>query len=190
MYLFALGFYPILWYGFPNPIWRYYFMAVSENFQEIALDIIGMTWIGCEDSVVRALANLNGVQNVTASYAGRSATVVYDQTLVNLDVIATALLRGGFVGKPRSKNHFSDTGNIKKAETIQINEGDPLICYCFGYTRNDIRTDLITNGRSLIMERIMEEKKIGTCQCSTKNPTGKWCLGDVRQVVDEVKNTK
>jgi hypothetical protein len=47
-----------------------------------------------------------------------------------------------------------------------------LICYCFGYTRKDIKNDFTNNGRSLIMEKIMAEKKLGTCQCATKNPKG------------------
>lgn len=39
----------------------------------------------------------------------------------------------------------------------------------------------------MIMEKIKAEKKMGSCQCSTKNPNGKWCLPDVRQVVDKLK---
>jgi hypothetical protein len=64
---------------------------------------------------------------------------------------------------------------------------DELICYCFEYTKADIEKDYVSNGRSLIMERITNEKKFGNCQCAVKNPKGKWCLFDVRQVVDRVK---
>ena len=62
-----------------------------------------------------------------------------------------------------------------------------FICYCFEYTDEDIKKDFIAHGRSLIMEKIMAEKKMGTCECTTKNPSGKWCLPDVRQVVDKLK---
>jgi len=31
------------------------------------------------------------------------------------------------------------------------------------------------------------EKKLGNCRCAFKNPKGKWCLGDVRQVVTKLK---
>jgi hypothetical protein len=48
-----------------------------------------------------------------------------------------------------------------------------LICYCFEYTREDIQQDFIKHGRSVIMEKITAEKKMGSCQCSTKNPGGK-----------------
>jgi hypothetical protein len=62
-----------------------------------------------------------------------------------------------------------------------------LICYCSEYSVEDIKQDYIKNGRSLIVERILAEKNFGNCQCATKNPKGKWCLAEVRQVVDEVK---
>jgi hypothetical protein len=49
---------------------------------------------------------------------------------------------------------------------------DSFVCYCFGYTGDDIRKDYLANGRSLIMEKIMEEKKAAGCDCSAKNPKG------------------
>ena len=48
-----------------------------------------------------------------------------------------------------------------------------LICYCFGYTEDDLRQDVLDNGRSLIMERIMSEKKDGHCRCAETNPAGR-----------------
>ena len=48
-----------------------------------------------------------------------------------------------------------------------------LICFCFGYSADDIRQDLLENGRSTIMEKIQMKKRLGNCQCATKNPKGK-----------------
>ena len=48
-----------------------------------------------------------------------------------------------------------------------------LICFCFGYSAEDIEQDIKVNGRSLIMEKIMKEKRLGGCDCVTKNPQGK-----------------
>jgi hypothetical protein len=48
-----------------------------------------------------------------------------------------------------------------------------LVCYCFGYSEEDIREDYLKNGKSMIMEKIQMEKKFGNCQCATKNPKGK-----------------
>ncbi len=50
----------------------------------------------------------------------------------------------------------------------------------------DIENDILKNGRSLIMDKIIEEKRIDGCDCATKNPKGRWCLPDVHRVVDEV----
>jgi hypothetical protein len=50
---------------------------------------------------------------------------------------------------------------------------ETLICYCFSYTASDIERDVLANGKSTIMERIMSEKKAGGCQCATKNPKGR-----------------
>ena len=48
-----------------------------------------------------------------------------------------------------------------------------LICFCFEYTAEDIRQDFVEHGRSTVMEKIKTEKKMGNCQCATKNPSGK-----------------
>lgn len=48
-----------------------------------------------------------------------------------------------------------------------------LICYCFGYTAEDIEKDVLANGESTIFTRIMNEKKEGSCQCAVKNPKGR-----------------
>ena len=45
------------------------------------------------------------------------------------------------------------------------------ICYCYGYTEEDIKHDLIVNkGRSSILERVAEARKNGTCECDEKHP--------------------
>jgi len=48
-----------------------------------------------------------------------------------------------------------------------------LICWCFGYTDQDILEDIEKNGRSLILEKIVGEKKSGGCDCANKNPKGR-----------------
>jgi hypothetical protein len=50
---------------------------------------------------------------------------------------------------------------------------DDLICYCFGYSVDDILQDYRKNGQSAIMKKIQIEKKLGNCRCATKNPKGK-----------------
>ncbi len=48
-----------------------------------------------------------------------------------------------------------------------------LVCYCFKYSENDIKEDFIKNKKSLIMEKIMAEKKFGGCNCTETNPKGR-----------------
>ena len=49
-----------------------------------------------------------------------------------------------------------------------------MICYCFKYTETDIKADLRQNdGRSLILEKIVAQKRAGACQCATKHPEGR-----------------
>lgn len=50
---------------------------------------------------------------------------------------------------------------------------EDLVCYCFDYTKRDIENDFNANGRSLIYEKIVLEKKTGGCNCASKNPSGK-----------------
>lgn len=50
---------------------------------------------------------------------------------------------------------------------------DP-VCYCFGYTKRDIENDYMDHdGLSTILERIIQEKKAGGCNCSHTNPKGR-----------------
>ena len=47
------------------------------------------------------------------------------------------------------------------------------VCYCFGYTVEDICRDYATHGHSTILDRIKAEKKLDNCQCGAKNPKGR-----------------
>jgi hypothetical protein len=50
---------------------------------------------------------------------------------------------------------------------------DKQICFCFGYSEADLEKDVREHRKSLIMEKIMAEKKDGGCQCETMNPKGR-----------------
>jgi hypothetical protein len=52
--------------------------------------------------------------------------------------------------------------------------GKKLICYCFGYSEEDIIRDVLANnGTSSILEKILNEKKNGTCNCEDNHPEGR-----------------
>ena len=68
---------------------------------------------------------------------------------------------------------------------------DPLpICYCFGFTRQDIWDEIRSTGKSTVTERITAEVKADRCACEMKNPSGKCCLGDVTRVARDRLNQK
>lgn len=56
------------------------------------------------------------------------------------------------------KNHFDD---------------NDLVCYCFKYTKKNIKDDFQINGYSKILSKIKKEKSLNGCNCEVKNPKGK-----------------
>ncbi|MEO1784346.1 hypothetical protein V4762_04620 [Thermodesulfobium sp. 4217-1] len=47
------------------------------------------------------------------------------------------------------------------------------ICYCFGFTDDEIKEDVIShNGVSKIQQFIVSKKKDGQCACHLNNPKG------------------
>lgn len=61
------------------------------------------------------------------------------------------------------------------------------LCYCFGYTREDIRRDIEQRSSTDIPERIKAEIQAGFCACEVKNPSGTCCLGDITRAIQEFK---
>ena len=88
--------------------------------------------------------------------------------------------------KNRTNKLFSENETCNAYYTMK----SQTICYCFGYSEKDIRKDIEQHGRSLIMERIMNEKKDGKCNCAETNPKSRWCLADVRQLVNKITGNK
>ncbi len=49
-----------------------------------------------------------------------------------------------------------------------------LLCYCFGYSEEDIIRDVLENGGiSSIVKRIQGGKKKGSCDCKFNHPEGR-----------------
>jgi hypothetical protein len=68
---------------------------------------------------------------------------------------------------------------------------DPIpVCYCFGFTREDIQKEITETGNSTVASRISAEVKAGNCACEVKNPSGKCCLGDVTRIVKDKLSQK
>ncbi len=88
--------------------------------------------------------------------------------------------------------YFSDEAvftrrDVKVRVGIKEREDPVPLCYCFGYTRQDIRRDIETHGRTEILARIKAEVQGGFCACEVKNPAGTCCLGDITRAVQEIR---
>lgn len=88
--------------------------------------------------------------------------------------------------------YFGSGGSFRKAD-IKVRVGikeqdDPIpLCYCFDYTRADIRRDIEKYGRSEIPERVKAEVQAGFCACEVKNPSGHCCLGELYRAVQQAR---
>jgi copper chaperone CopZ len=123
--------------------------------------------------VVSALEELPGVKKAFASYPEKKAIVSYDKSTVSVEKICQTLLNVGYVANLKTNDKTPSTDISDKPPENLDYKLDDLICYCFGYTVNDIEQDFIKNGRSLIIEKIAAEKKAGACDCANKNPKGR-----------------
>lgn len=58
------------------------------------------------------------------------------------------------------------------------------VCYCFGYTEENIAEEIEQTCESTVIEWITERVQNEECACEYKNPTGRCCLGDIREAVE------
>jgi hypothetical protein len=75
------------------------------------------------------------------------------------------------------------TGDVRVRVGVKEKEGPILLCYCFGFYEQDLRTEITTNGRTTIPERISTLIKEQMCACEERNPSGGCCLGEVTRAV-------
>jgi Zinc binding domain len=115
-----------------------------------------------------------------------------------------SLVRKLPLGMPHTQYYFCDASDCElvyfaldteaprfRREDLVVRVGaketaDPIpICYCFGFTRQDIWDEIWRTGKSTVAERIAAEVEGGRCACEVKNPSGKCCLGDVVRTAKE-----
>jgi hypothetical protein len=88
--------------------------------------------------------------------------------------------------------YFSDQAVFRKPD-LKVRVGvketaDPIpLCYCFDYSREDVRQDIETAGMTRVLDDIKAEVQGGFCACEVKNPSGACCLGDITRAIQEAK---
>ncbi|NOZ61892.1 MAG: mercuric transport protein MerTP [Calditrichaeota bacterium] len=70
--------------------------ATSENFQQVDLNIEGMTCAGCEATINQAVSTVPGVVKVTSDYKTGQAVVKIDSSKASLDSIVAVINRSGY----------------------------------------------------------------------------------------------
>lgn len=88
--------------------------------------------------------------------------------------------------------YFAANGVFEKADVkvrVGLKEQDhqATLCYCFGYTREDIQQEIEQHSSTQIPQRIKTEIQAGFCACEVKNPSGACCLGDITSTIQELK---
>ena len=68
--------------------------------QNLRLNVAGMTCDGCENAVKRALTQLGGVQDVSASHREAAVAVIYDTDKVSPALIREKIEKLGYVVFP------------------------------------------------------------------------------------------
>src|ERR1700730_1737175 len=115
-----------------------------------------------------------------------------------------SLVRKLPLGMPNTQYYFCDASDCEvvyfaldaeaptfRREDLVVRVGaketaDPIpICYCFGFTRQDIWDEIGSTGKSTVAERIKAEVEAGHCACEVKSPSGKCCLGDVTRAAKD-----
>jgi hypothetical protein len=88
----------------------------------------------------------------------------------------------------------SNTGeNIEKRD-LKVRVGiketeDPIpVCYCFGWTREQIDDEIHRTGKSLAVEDIANKIKTTGCDCQRNNPSGVCCLNDVKNYIAKAQD--
>jgi CopZ-like zinc binding protein len=88
--------------------------------------------------------------------------------------------------------YFGGQVVFKKSE-LKVRVGiketvDPIpLCYCFDYSRADIRREIDTATKVRILDKIKLEVQGGFCACEVKNPRGSCCLGDITRAIQEAR---
>ena len=71
---------------------------------------------------------------------------------------------------------MGDCCSSSGTDLAQDSEDDLMLCYCFGFTKQDYKDN------PSVREYVIEKTRLGKCSCSTKNPSGQCCLKDFPKV--------
>ena len=74
--------------------------------------------------------------------------------------------------------YFAEDGSVINTSELRTSVGvkemkpDSLLCYCYGVTLNDAKSD------ANIKAFVVQKTKADECACNSRNPSGRCCLKD------------
>lgn len=81
--------------------------ASPENLIEVSIEVKGMTCEGCENTIVKNLDAIAGVEKATASHLDSVALVTFDQSQTSIDELVKSIENTGYtVGKHKIKENI------------------------------------------------------------------------------------
>jgi hypothetical protein len=88
--------------------------------------------------------------------------------------------------------YYGSGGAVLRTGDIHVRPGfktgsDGLVCYCFSHREADIARELAERGTTGIFDSIKREVQTGNCACEVRNPSGKCCLGEVRETIQRLE---
>lgn len=102
--------------------------------------------------------------------------------------------QGGFCPNPACEVVYCNDRGMRVTReqillpvTIKDPGDDVRVCYCFDFTRGDLRRDLTDKGSTEIPDQIKKGIKDGQCDCERKNPQGSCCLGNVAAAIKDIQ---
>lgn len=69
--------------------------------------------------------------------------------------------------------------DVRELVTSKARGDERPLCYCFGFTEGDVRTEIARTGESSIPAQVTEFIKQKLCVCEFRNPAGACCLGEI-----------
>jgi hypothetical protein len=86
-------------------------------------------------------------------------------------------------GRLFGEHHRVDKAEVPVRVGLKENDDPVPLCYCFGFARTDVWNEIAHTGSTTIPARIADEIRAGRCACTTRNPSGLCCLGEVNRTV-------
>ena len=87
--------------------------------------------------------------------------------------------------------YFGEGGTLVRRAELHADPGfkagsTGLVCYCFQYRRCDLARGYVESGSTQVLKILRSKIAAGDCACQVRNPSGRCCLGEARQVVQEM----